>query len=94
MISKKFKTMATRDAAKVRLIADPEGKGISRADVVIEAIVEKLDIKQKLFADLETKVKPGAVLATNTSSLKLADISQPMQDPSRLVGLHFFLRSP
>ncbi len=90
LIAKKFKTKATRDAAKARLIADPEGKGIGRADVVIEAIVEKLDIKQKLFADLETKVKPGAVLATNTSSLKLADISQPMSDPTRLVGLHFF----
>lgn len=90
LISKKFKTKATRDAAKARLIADPEGKGIHRADVIIEAIVEKLDIKQKLFADLETKVKPGAVLATNTSSLKLADISETLQDPGRLVGLHFF----
>jgi 3-hydroxyacyl-CoA dehydrogenase/enoyl-CoA hydratase/3-hydroxybutyryl-CoA epimerase len=90
LIAKKFKTKATRDAAKARLIADPEGKGIGRADVVIEAIVEKLDVKQKLFADLETKVKPDAVLATNTSSLKLADISQPMANPSRLVGLHFF----
>lgn len=90
LIAKKFKTKATRDAAKTRLIADPEGKGIGRADVVIEAIVERLDVKQKLFAELETKVKPDAVLATNTSSLKLADISQPMTDPSRLVGLHFF----
>ncbi len=90
LIAKKFKTKATRDAAKARLIADPEGKGIGRADVVIEAIVEKLDIKQKLFVDLETRVKPGAVLATNTSSLKLADISQPMKEPTRLVGLHFF----
>jgi 3-hydroxyacyl-CoA dehydrogenase/enoyl-CoA hydratase/3-hydroxybutyryl-CoA epimerase len=90
LFAKKFKTKATRDAAKARLIADPEGKGIGRADVIIEAIVEKLDIKQKLFADLEAKAKPGAVLATNTSSLKLADISQPMTNPARLVGLHFF----
>ena len=64
---------ATRDAAKARLIADPEGKGICRADVVIEAIVERLDMKQKLFG-IESKIKPGAVLATNTSSLKLEDI--------------------
>lgn len=90
LFAKKFKTKATRDAAKTRLIADPEGKGIGRADVVIEAIVERLDVKQKLFADLETKLKPGAVLATNTSSLKLADISAPMRDPGRLIGLHFF----
>jgi 3-hydroxyacyl-CoA dehydrogenase / enoyl-CoA hydratase / 3-hydroxybutyryl-CoA epimerase len=92
--ARKFKTKATRDAAKARLIADPEGKGVSRADVVIEAIVERLDIKQKLFADLETKIKPGAVLATNTSSLKLEDIAAPLKDPGRLVGLHFFSPVP
>lgn len=90
LFAKKFKTKATRDAAKARLIADPEGKGVARADVIIEAVIERLDIKQKLFADLETKIKPGAVLATNTSSLKLEDISAPLKDPGRLIGLHFF----
>jgi 3-hydroxyacyl-CoA dehydrogenase/enoyl-CoA hydratase/3-hydroxybutyryl-CoA epimerase len=94
LFARKFKTKATRDAAKARLIADPEGKGVARADVIIEAIVERLDIKQKLFTDIETKVKPGAVLATNTSSLKLADISAPMKDPGRLIGLHFFSPVP
>ncbi|AGK58004.1 3-hydroxyacyl-CoA dehydrogenase NAD-binding protein [Hyphomicrobium denitrificans 1NES1] len=94
LFARKFKTRATRDAAKARLIADPEGKGIPRADVIIEAIVERLDIKQKLFADLETKIKSGAVLATNTSSLKLEDISAPMKDPGRLIGLHFFSPVP
>lgn len=94
LFSKKFKTKALKDAAKARLIPDPEGKGVSRADVIIEAIVEKLDIKQKLFADLETKIKPGAVLATNTSSLKLADIAAPLKDPGRLIGLHFFSPVP
>jgi 3-hydroxyacyl-CoA dehydrogenase/enoyl-CoA hydratase/3-hydroxybutyryl-CoA epimerase len=77
-----------------RLIADPEGKGVSRADVIIEAIVEKLDIKQKLFTDLEAKIKPGAVLATNTSSLKLEEIASPLKDPGRLIGLHFFSPVP
>lgn len=90
LFSRKFKTEASRDAAKTRLIADPDGKGIGRADVIIEAIVENLEIKQKLFADLEGKAKPGAVIATNTSSLKLADISKAMQNPTRLIGLHFF----
>lgn len=90
LFARKFKTKATRDAAKARLIADPDGKGVSHADVVIEAIVERLDVKQKLFADLETRIKPGAVLATNTSSLKLADIAAPLKDPGRLIGLHFF----
>jgi 3-hydroxyacyl-CoA dehydrogenase / enoyl-CoA hydratase / 3-hydroxybutyryl-CoA epimerase len=94
LFGRKFKTRPLKAAAKQRLIADPDGKGIARADVIIEAIVERLDIKQKLFADLETKVKPGAVLATNTSSLKLADISAPMNDPGRLIGLHFFSPVP
>ena len=94
LFSKKFKTKPLKNAAKSRLIADPEGKGIARADVIIEAIVERLDIKQKLFADLETKIKPGTVLATNTSSLKLADIAQPLKDPGRLIGLHFFSPVP
>ncbi|MFT3730929.1 MAG: 3-hydroxyacyl-CoA dehydrogenase NAD-binding domain-containing protein [Hyphomicrobium sp.] len=94
LFARKFKTKATRDAAKARLIADPEGKGVARADVVIEAIVERLDIKQKLFADLESRIKPGAVLATNTSSLKLEDIAAPLKDPGRLIGLHFFSPVP
>ncbi len=94
LFARKFKTKALRDAAKTRLIADKDGHGIARADVIIEAIVERLDIKQKLFTDLEAKAKPDAVLATNTSSLKLAEISQPLKDPGRLVGLHFFSPVP
>jgi 3-hydroxyacyl-CoA dehydrogenase/enoyl-CoA hydratase/3-hydroxybutyryl-CoA epimerase len=90
LLARKFKTKATRDAAKARLIADPAGDGAARADVVIEAIVEKLEVKQKLFADLEARVKPDAVLATNTSSLKIEEIARPLRDPARLIGLHFF----
>jgi len=78
------------ETAIARLIADPSGKHVKHADVVIEAIVEKLDVKQTLFQKLEREVKPGAVLATNTSSLRLEDIAKPLADPGRLVGLHFF----
>jgi 3-hydroxyacyl-CoA dehydrogenase / enoyl-CoA hydratase / 3-hydroxybutyryl-CoA epimerase len=81
--------LLVRDALD-RLIPDVKGEGVKQADVIIEAIVENLAIKQKLFADVEAKAKPGAVIATNTSSLKLADIGAPMKDPSRLVGIHFF----
>jgi len=90
LFAKKFRTKAQRDAAAARIISDPEGRGLARADVVIEAIVEKLDIKQRLFADIEGKVKPGAVLATNTSSLQIEDIASQMKDPGRLIGIHFF----
>ena len=90
LFARKFKTKALRNAAKSRLIADPTGIGIPRADVIIEAIVERLDIKQNLFKDLEGKIKPGAVLATNTSSLEVEAIAAPMRDPGRLIGIHFF----
>jgi 3-hydroxyacyl-CoA dehydrogenase/enoyl-CoA hydratase/3-hydroxybutyryl-CoA epimerase len=78
------------DAAMARLVADVEGVHVSRADIVIEAIVEDLDIKRMLFAGLQAKLKPGAVLASNTSSLPIADIAAPLSDPGRLIGLHFF----
>ena len=90
LMARKFKTKAQRDAAKARLISDPNGHGASRADVVIEAIVEKLDVKQKVFKEAERRLKPGAILATNTSSLEIEEIAKGLADPSRLVGLHFF----
>jgi len=90
LFKKQLRGKTAIDAAVARLIADPQGKYIKHADVVIEAIVEKLEVKQKVFQDLEAQAKPGAVLATNTSSLKLEDIAKPLKDPGRLVGLHFF----
>jgi 3-hydroxyacyl-CoA dehydrogenase / enoyl-CoA hydratase / 3-hydroxybutyryl-CoA epimerase len=78
-----------RDAAD-RLIPDVAGDGIARADVVIEAIFENLEAKQRLFAALEAKAKPGALLATNTSSIPLEQIAVALKDPGRLIGLHFF----
>jgi 3-hydroxyacyl-CoA dehydrogenase/enoyl-CoA hydratase/3-hydroxybutyryl-CoA epimerase len=78
-----------RDALD-RLIPDVTGAGAARADVIIEAIFENLDAKRQLFAKLEAAAKPGAILASNTSSLKLADIAAGFKDPSRLVGIHFF----
>ena len=78
-----------RDAADL-LIPDVAGDGARRADVIIEAIFENLEVKRALFAKLEAVAKPGAILATNTSSLKLADIGANFANPSRLVGIHFF----
>ena len=90
LFKRHLRTPLAIDAAVARLIADPDGKYIKHADVVIEAIVEKLDVKQNLFQKLEKEIKPGAVLATNTSSLRLEDIAKKLSDPGRLVGLHFF----
>ena len=73
-----------------RLIPDVTGDGARQADVIIEAIFENLQAKRELFAKLEAAAKPGAILASNTSSLKLADIGAKFRNPSRLVGIHFF----
>jgi 3-hydroxyacyl-CoA dehydrogenase/enoyl-CoA hydratase/3-hydroxybutyryl-CoA epimerase len=78
-----------RDALD-RLMPDVTGEGARHADVLIEAIFENLEAKRTLFAKLESLAKPEAILATNTSSLKLADIAQALKDPTRLVGIHFF----
>jgi len=76
--------------AMTRLIADPDGQGVARADVVIEAISENPEAKRALYAVLEPQLAPGAVLATNTSALPLAELARDLADPSRLIGLHFF----
>src|SRR5260221_1036709 len=78
-----------RDAMD-RLIPGVAGQGARQADVIIEAIFENLQAKRDLFAKLESIAKPSAIIATNTSSLKLADIATALKDPTRLVGIHFF----
>lgn len=72
------------------LIPDVHGYGISSANVIIEAVVEDLAVKQKVFKELEEKAKPLAILATNTSSIPLDEINKVLRSPERLVGIHFF----
>jgi 3-hydroxyacyl-CoA dehydrogenase/enoyl-CoA hydratase/3-hydroxybutyryl-CoA epimerase len=78
-----------RDALD-RLVPDVAGHGAAHADVIIEAIFENLEAKRELFTRLERLAKPEAILASNTSSLKLADIATVLENPARLVGIHFF----
>src|SRR5690606_34217916 len=73
-----------------RLIPDPLGHGAAQADLIIEAITEDPDAKRALYARIEPLMKPGAVLATNTSSLPLEALRRDLQLPNRLVGIHFF----
>lgn len=81
--------LARRDLLD-RLVPDAAGHGVRRADLIIEAVVEDLAVKRPLFAELETRARPDALLATNTSSLVLEDIASAMRTPERLIGLHFF----
>ncbi|MEP5612505.1 MAG: 3-hydroxyacyl-CoA dehydrogenase NAD-binding domain-containing protein [Cyclobacteriaceae bacterium] len=64
------------------------------SDLVIEAIVENLEIKQKVFVAVEKIVRPDTIIASNTSSLSLASIGASLKDPSRFVGIHFFNPAP
>jgi 3-hydroxyacyl-CoA dehydrogenase/enoyl-CoA hydratase/3-hydroxybutyryl-CoA epimerase len=83
------KRTEVRDALD-RLIPDMDGEGVRTADLIIEAVPEKLELKQKVYAGLEPRMKQGAILATNTSSIPLQDLRTTLASPQRLLGLHFF----
>ena len=78
-----------RDALD-RLIPDLKGEGVASADLIIEAVPEVLELKRKIFAGIEPKMKPDAILATNTSSIPLEQLREGLPRPERLVGIHFF----
>lgn len=80
----------TADAAQAALARITPVEALAPADLVIEAIVENLDVKRALFAELEALLPPEAVIATNTSSISVTALARGMQKPERLVGMHFF----
>ena len=90
LYAKRLKDPAQRNAALDRLIPDIGGDGVARADVIIEAIFENIDAKHAIYRDIEPRMKPGAVLATNTSSIPLETLATALEQPQRLVGIHFF----
>jgi 3-hydroxybutyryl-CoA dehydrogenase len=65
-------------------------KEAAKADFIIEAVIENVELKQKMFAQLEAVAKPDAILATNTTACSISEIASALKDPSRLVGMHFF----
>jgi 3-hydroxyacyl-CoA dehydrogenase/enoyl-CoA hydratase/3-hydroxybutyryl-CoA epimerase len=90
LLTRRHLTGRLRREAADRLIPDPKGLGVGAADLIIEAVPEKLALKQTIYAGLEPRMKPEAILGTNTSSLKLEDLRAGLQRPERLVGVHFF----
>ena len=90
LFNKRLKTTADRNAALDRLTPDISGEGVARADVIIEAIFENVEAKHAIYRDVEPRMKPGAVLATNTSSIPLETLATALKEPDRLVGIHFF----
>ena len=87
---RRIKDERTRRQTMDRLIPDPDGWGVARAEVIIEAIFEDLPAKRALLQNLEKRSSPNAILATNTSSLRLEDLQTALAHPERLIGIHFF----
>jgi 3-hydroxyacyl-CoA dehydrogenase/enoyl-CoA hydratase/3-hydroxybutyryl-CoA epimerase len=87
---KKLRSGKAASEAEARLRMDLAGDGAAQADVIVEAIFENAQAKRELYARLEPRMKAGAVLATNTSSIELEQLGEKLKDPGHLVGLHFF----
>lgn len=90
LYKKKLKKPRLIQEVMDNLIPDPEGHGIARADVIIEAVFENLAVKQEIMKKVESLAKKEAIIATNTSGIPLDEISSVMKKPERLVGIHFF----
>ncbi|HCA90669.1 MAG TPA: crotonase, partial [Alphaproteobacteria bacterium] len=90
LYERRLKDPAKVDAVLARLSADPKGDGLATADLMIEAVAENLDIKRRVFADAEVRMKPDAIMATNTSAIPLEEIGTALAAPDRLIGMHFF----
>ncbi len=90
LFSRELRERRPIQAALDRLIPDIRGDGLDRADIVIEAVSENAQVKRKLFHEIEPRLHPDTILATNTSSIPLEELSDVLSRPERLVGLHFF----
>ena len=83
-------TAEDRTATLARIRTSTRLEDVADADLIIEAVIEKLDAKRQLFIRLDQLCKPGAVLATNTSSLSIASIASATARADRVIGMHFF----
>jgi 3-hydroxybutyryl-CoA dehydrogenase len=83
-----------RNAAIGRLTLTTELADLADCDLVIEAVLEELDLKREVFAELDRVTRPDAVLATNTSALSVGEIAEATKHPDRVVGMHFFNPAP
>ena len=83
-----------KDAALARLALTIDLRELADCDLVIEAVLEELDLKRDLFAELDRITRPDAVLATNTSALSVGEIAGATERPERVVGMHFFNPAP
>ena len=90
LFSKRIRGDDERQATSARLRSDVNGDGVADADLIIEAIYENLEAKQALYKVVEETMKAGAILATNTSSIRLEELRTNLRDPQHFIGIHFF----
>ncbi len=90
LFDKRARDAADRQATVARLTSDVDGAGVANADLIIEAIYENADAKKALYAKIQPNMKPGAILATNTSSIRLEELRTELAAPQRFIGIHFF----
>jgi len=83
-----------RDAALGRLTLTTDLADLADCDLVIEAALEELELKRKIFAEIDRVTRPEAILATNTSALSVSEIAEATEHPQRVVGMHFFNPAP
>ncbi len=90
LVAKGKLTAEQRDHYLARLAAAPDAASLKSCNLIVEAVVERIDIKQRLFNEIESLVAPETVLATNTSSLSVTAIAATLKRPQQLAGFHFF----
>ena len=89
LVAKEKMTAADRDASLGRLSSDGELAALAECDLVVEAVVERLDVKQKVLAELDRVTKTEAILATNTSSISITKLAAGTGRPGQVIGMHF-----
>jgi 3-hydroxyacyl-CoA dehydrogenase / enoyl-CoA hydratase / 3-hydroxybutyryl-CoA epimerase len=90
LFAKRVKEDSKRPEVAARLISDLDGEGVAKADLLIEAIIERPDAKRDLYTSVEPKMKADALLTTNTSSIPLTELREHITRPAQFAGLHYF----
>lgn len=94
LVQKEKINQATADNIMQRITFSTSTKDLAECDLIIEAIIENLEVKKKVFAQLESITSPNCILASNTSSLSIASIAAACKKPERVIGIHFFNPAP
>jgi 3-hydroxyacyl-CoA dehydrogenase / enoyl-CoA hydratase / 3-hydroxybutyryl-CoA epimerase len=90
LFTKRVKDESKRPEVAARLVSDLNGDGVAKADLLIEAIIERPDAKRDLYTTVEPKMKTDALLTTNTSSIPLTELREHIARPAQFAGLHYF----